>query len=383
MKRAVTYFILSATCTIGALADGLRFSHGPYLQNVTTDEATIFFTTNERTFSWVEIESEEWNTPRRYFNTEAGLVQAYRYDNAVHIKNLKPGKNYRYRLVSKEIKDFQPYKITYGDSIASEWYSFNTLPPKMQDCSFVIVNDIHDNAEKLRTLLELSSYEKADAIFYLGDMINHFDNPETPYNGFIDVSTELFAKNKPFIAVRGNHETRGNLARTYHNYIGRKQGEFYGIYYYGNTAIIVLDTGEDKPDTHPVYGGINRFDEYRRQQAEWLEKEIGSKRFRKTKNRIVLMHIPPVHTSRTATPEDHAVGHLAELFTPIFNKAKVDLVLSGHTHRHYFVEKRDGSNKFPVVINDHRSVAELSVNKEGIKIRITAADGNTIFDKQF
>ncbi|MBQ2786422.1 MAG: hypothetical protein IJF00_00500, partial [Bacteroidaceae bacterium] len=75
MKRAVTYFILSAICTIGALADGLRFSHGPYLQNVTTDEATIFFTTNARTFSWVEIESEEWNTPRQYFNTEAGLVQ--------------------------------------------------------------------------------------------------------------------------------------------------------------------------------------------------------------------------------------------------------------------------------------------------------------------
>lgn len=384
MNRAMVLTAMLVACMQALFADGFSFTHGPYLQNVGSSEAEVFFTTSSNAFSWVEVIGEEWKTPKRFYGADAGLLNAYCNSNAVRIEGLKPGKRYSYRMISKEMVEFRPYRITYGDSIASSWMSFSTLPEKMTNCSFVVVNDGHDDADKVRALLNLSSLSAADAVVFLGDMVSHFENANTLYDGFIDVSTELFAKEKPFIAVRGNHETRGNLARTLSRYVGRVNEKFYGTYYYGNTVLIVIDCGEDKPDGHPVYGGINKFDEYRIEQAHWLEREIKTSRFRKTKNRIVLMHIPPVQTSRTAAPEEYATGHLAELFIPVFNKANVDLVLSGHTHRHYFIEEGErGVNKFPVLINDNRSVVDLIINKDDIKVKITTLDGDVLFSKQF
>ncbi len=40
-----------------------------------------------------------------------------------------------------------------------------------------------------------------------------------------------------------------------------------------------MDTGEDKPDTHPVYNGLADFDQYRSEQAQWLQKEVQSDEF--------------------------------------------------------------------------------------------------------
>ena len=143
----------------------------------------------------------------------------------------------------------------------------------------------------------------------------------------------------------------------------------------------IFFTTSQRAAAHPVYGGINDFDSYRREQTMWLQQEIKSKRFRKCTNRIVLMHIPPFVTGDHGS-ENHAENELVELFTPIFNKAKIDLVLSGHTHRHYSIEP-DGKRQFPIVINDNRSVMDLTSDKEGIGVTITEIDGNVTMNKKF
>ena len=376
LKRLILSLFFAGNVLL-SVADGFRFNHGPYLQNLSSNEVTLFFTTSSRAFSWVEVKGDGWEKTRCFYTVNDGLVQAYNTQNEIKITGLEPGREYRYRLIAKEMKQFHPYKIIYGDSIASQWESFTTVPEKMDSCSFVIINDGHDDARKVARLLGCSQYEKADAVIYLGVMTSHIDNVDVPYKGFIDVSVDMFARNKPFIAVRGNHETRGNMGRSYGNYVARHNGRFYNIFYYGETAIIVLETGEDKPDTHPVYGGINRFDDYRREQARWLEQEVKSKRFRKTRNRIVLMHIPPILPREDNSPEGHAIKELSKLFVPIFNKAKIDLVLSGHMHRHYVVSAHPDANHFPIVVNDNKSVVDLKSGKEGIKVKITNENGST------
>lgn len=382
MKR-ILFALLALSLAHILPADDFRFGHGPYLQCMESDEVTVFFTTTVRAFSWVELDAGDGNTPKRFYSIDDGLVHAYDTRNAIRITGLVPGTEYRYRLVSKEMKEFHPYKIVYGDSIASEWESFRTFPEKPEACSFVIVNDIHDDATKLRTLLGHSQLHTADAVFFLGDMISYSEHEETPYRGFIDTSVDMFARNKPFFHIRGNHETRGNMARRFADYVGRTDGNYYGIRYFGNTAIVTIDTGEDKPDTHPVYGGINRFDEYRARQAQWLKEQVKTKRFRKTKNRIVLMHIPPVFVGRSATAEDHATGELRRLFMPIFKEAGIDVVLSGHIHNHFFFDTDEAGNCCPIVINDNKSVIDISSDKHGVRVKITTLDGKTTFDKTF
>ena len=50
-----------------------------------------------------------------------------------------------------------------------------------------------------------------------------------------------------------------------------REDKYYYSFNHGPVHIIVLDTGEDKADSHPVYAGLADFDKYRDSQAEWLK----------------------------------------------------------------------------------------------------------------
>lgn len=115
---------------------------------------------------------------------------------------MRPATAYDYRLCSKRIDDFQPYRVTFGDSIVSRWYAFRTPDPRSEECSFVALSDMHGDSAKLARLLALAGVESADRIFYVGDMMNYYDDEAVPFRGFIDKSVELFASERPFV-LRG------------------------------------------------------------------------------------------------------------------------------------------------------------------------------------
>lgn len=219
-------------------------------------------------------------------------------------------------------------------------------------------------------------------VFLLGDIMSYFHKPEQAYTSFIDVSVNKFATGKPFVIVRGNHETRGHLAREYDKFIYRPNGVYYALYTIGNTAIVMLDSGEDKPDSHPVYAGITAFDKYRQEQAEWLKKTVKSKEYKRAKHKIVMVHIPPA-TSTLKKDTDYGTKQVNDLFMPILNNADVDLMISGHTHTHYIIEKAKGVNNFPIMINDNKSASYISVDKRGIQVKTVNTEGETTFEHRF
>ncbi len=384
MKKVIINIML-LVCTLAATAQKLEFNHGPYLQNMGSDEATVYFTTNKEAFSWVEVTGDKWTKPQRFATVEAGQYNAYNKENRVRITGLRPATKYRYRLISKEITEYRPYSVKYGDSIATAWEEFTTFNPKQKSFTFALINDGHDKPEKVKTLLNKVSLGNMDMIFYLGDMMSYLDKEEAPYYAFIDPSVELFAKNKPFIAIRGNHETRGKFTRNYMNFIGCPNNRFYNIEYFGNTAIVILDTGEDKPDTQPVYAGMSCYDDYRMEQLEWLKKEASTKRFKAAKNKIVLMHIPPmlIDGDDANSPEEHAVQELEKHFLPLFNEIGIDISISGHTHRYIFYEKGKRGNNFPMITNDNKSIMLVKCDKNGINVKITNLNDEVLLDKQF
>ena len=173
-----------------SVADDFRFNHGPYLQNLSSNEVTLFFSTSARAFSRVEVKGDGWEEPKCFYTLSDGLVQAYNTQNAIRVTGLEPGREYSYRLVAKEMKQFHPYKIVYGDSIATRWESFTTVPEEKDSCSFVIINDGHDDAQKVARLLGLSQLDKADAVIYLGDMTSYIDMGMPLASASISVNTE-------------------------------------------------------------------------------------------------------------------------------------------------------------------------------------------------
>ena len=373
-------------------AESYKVNHGPYLQGLCYDGVIVVFTTSHKGFSKVEIRERGSEQVRVCDSRKDGLIMANNTHNVIRIDGLKPATDYEYRVVSTEVKDFQPYKVTFGEKITTEWQSFRTFDPKAKEFSFVVMNDIHDSAEKCRKLMDMQPMQRADMVFYVGDIMSYFAKPEQPYTSFIDVSVERFAKNKPFAVVRGNHETRGYLARTYDEFIhNTRDGKYYGFYTFGSTAVVMLDCGEDKPDNHPVYAGFVAFDEYRLEQVEWLKGVLKSKEFRKAKNRIVMLHIPPAVEAMKQQDEKcvegmlkwHGNVHWGQILLPLLNKAGIDLMISAHQHSFHSFEPQRGVIEFPLVINDNNSAMFVTSNEDGISVKITNLEGKELMNRTF
>jgi hypothetical protein len=75
------------------------------------------------------------------------------------------------------------------------------------------------------------------------------------------------AAGRPVYFARGNHDVRGAEARTLGRVLDTPAGHFHYSVRQGPVAFLVLDTGEDKADDHPVYAGLGTFDAYRSRQA--------------------------------------------------------------------------------------------------------------------
>lgn len=378
MKKIVFCFLGLLAVLYTASAQSYTFNHGPYLQELSEHAVTFVFTTSDKGFSWVEVKPDGGEAERHY-TVRNGLRDAYNTFNVIRVENLRPDTRYQYRLCSKQIADFQPYKVTFGDSIVSPWHRFSTPDPKATACSFIALSDMHQQPDKLGRLLNQAGVGSADMIFYVGDMMNYYDNEETPFRSFIDKSVELFASEKPFVLVRGNHETRGNMAREYARYVPKSSGKYYGAYRVGDIMFIVLDCGEDKPDDFWVYAGLTDFDGYRTEQAAWFGELIRSKAYKSAKWRIVMNHFPPLSHMESDNPERHGIQDITDKFLPLYNQAKIDLMISGHTHAYEFMspDKYDRLT-FPVIVNSTESVARIDIDGRTLKAKVTDTGGNTL-----
>jgi 3',5'-cyclic AMP phosphodiesterase CpdA len=217
-----------------------------------------------------------------------------------------------------------------------------------------------------------------------GDMVNSFYKPDQLFTSFIDVSVEKFATEKPFAMVRGNHETRGPLARQLKNFILRPNGTIYGLYMLGTTAVLMLDSGEDKYDHHREYYGATAFDRYREEQAVWLKAIVQTEAFRNAERRIVIVHIPPFYSRQEldpARPGSHSLNEVNRLFMPVLNSADVDLMLCGHTHRHSFLDIKEGENNFPILVNDNDSIIRVESSSGEIKVEVINEAGEETFNR--
>ena len=347
----------------------------PYLQAVSATEMSIRWITQKPSYSWVEI--TEGGVVRKVHGVTDGLVTAYNRIHEVVISGLTPGKKYSYRVASKEITDFQPYKVSYGETLYSSEFSFTTANPLAREASWLILNDIHDRPASFAHLLKLNGEDPYDFVFLNGDMFDYQTDEKQVIDHLLTPCTENFASRKPLMFVRGNHETRGKFARNLKDYF-TNPGNHYFTFQYGPVFAIALDTGEDKEDTHPVYAGIVDFDSFREQQALWLEKQLQSPACKKAKYRVVFMHIPPFYSG-----DAHGTLHCRKLFSPLFDKYKVDLVISGHTHRYGVHPPSAGNHSYPIIIGGgptegKRTLIKVKAGQQQLDLQMLGDDGTEV-----
>jgi predicted phosphodiesterase len=372
------FCLILASVSVQAQEDEkLIFSHGPYLQNVSETAATIIFATNKLVVPGVKIKSgaEDFKLAQ---NTNDGLLDVGSNLHQIRIENLQPGKEYQYKLYAKEIEVYRPYNVIFGEELISEAYSFKTFTPEQKEINFTVFCDIHDKAEKLGKYLDLNNVSEQDCYFLNGDIMGHLEHERQIFASFIDTCVSRFATQKPFFYARGNHETRGRFARELKNYLDLPNNEFYYAQTIGNTRFIVLDGGEDKPDTTAVYAGLTDFDNFRLKELEWLKKEVAGEAFQNAQFKIVIVHMPIIQNKMNW----YGMEFLAEHFGPVLEKAGIDLMISGHTHKNAWIKSSISGFGYPVMISSNNNYIEANVDEKIITLRLKDLDGKVVEEKQ-
>mgnify|MGYP003291171363 FL=1 len=260
-----------------AQSDDFKITGGPYLQMLGEHEVTIVWATNRDAVSWVEIAPDNdehfYATERpKFFQTDMGRKVVGTL-HRVHVTGLEKGTTYRYRIYSKEVTAQTDYYVQYGKTAASNVYDvkpfyFTTFDNDKKSVSFTVVNDIHGNNAMLAALTDNVRKDKNDFVLFNGDMVTTFASGQQIFDGFLTTAVKSFASEIPFFYARGNHETRGLFFAHYRDYFPSPTGQTYYSFQAGPVFFIVLDGGEDKPDSDIEYNGLGGFDTYGAQEAE-------------------------------------------------------------------------------------------------------------------
>jgi acid phosphatase type 7 len=357
--------------------DKLSIEHGPYLQAVTDSSVAIVWFTSKNCVSKVEYMPQgdrpfDGNEAKTAFSSNRGLIDANSRMHKITVTGLKPGVVYQYRIVSKEIAKFDAYTVAFGSTVTSGPYRMRTWNPQKAEFTFCVVNDIHEKTDVLKGLLKEVPWDRTDAMILNGDMVNHWSQEDQMFKGWLDACVEQFAKETPFVYVRGNHDTRGALARNLIDYFPTATGEFYYAFQHGPVSFLVLDSGEDKADSNKEYSGLVYFDAYRAKETEWLKKAVEDRSFQASLYRIVLVHMPLYGAS------GYGIKQIRDLWSPILNKANIDLTLSAHTHRFARIDPNESANRYPIIINAPDTLVTVDVLNDHLGVSVKKADGQVV-----
>ena len=352
------------------------FRMKPYLQNPVGNGITVMWETTVPSYCWVEYGTDTTQLKRARTIVD-GQVVCNNYLHKIRIDGLQPGQKYYYRVCSQEILLYQAYKKVFGNTAQSAFSEF-TLPATDTDSfTAVVFNDLHQHTQTFRALCQQIKNVNYDFVVFNGDCV---DDPvdHNQATSFISELTEGVCGDRiPTFFMRGNHEIRNAYSiglRDHYDYVGDRT---YGSFNWGDTRIVMLDCGEDKPDDHWVYYGLNDFTQLRNEQVDFLKKELSSKEFKKAGKRVLIHHIPLYGND--------GKNLCANLWTKLLEKAPFNISLNAHTHKYAYHPKGELGNNYPVIIGggykmDGATVMILEKKKDELRVKVLNAKGKILLD---
>jgi hypothetical protein len=196
----------------------------------------------------------------------------------------------------------------------------------------------------------------------------------------LDGAVGSFASTIPLIWVRGNHETRGRLARDFPSYVDLPEGRHFRSFDQGAVHFTILDSGEDKVDQSPEYSGLVDFAQYRREQAEWLASEVETEAFQRAKYRVVFSHMP-FPSAGTGQGDFRGMEDCFERFGAILNNAGISMMISGHIHSPAIIQAEEDRHNYPIVRGggpkgDRRTIIRVDATDRMLEATVLRPDGS-------
>ncbi len=269
----------------------------PYLQVRSDGSLTVMWATKTPAYGWVEY------GPSDALGQTADLViDGLRHANTtlhrVQLNDINDGDSLHYRAAWKPINSFTAYRVKFADPVYTPIHTAKTLPGPEEVVRAVFFNDIHSKHNTFNRLIKHLDNFAYDFSLFNGDCFMDPRNEAAFLRSLRVYNAGIHAAERPVIYHRGNHECRGAFARHIRKWIAPPGGRFYGAFTAGPVRFILLDAGEDKYDGHQDYSGLNNFERYRREQVDFLQKEVQSQAFKTASYRVLVHHIPLYDTSK-------------------------------------------------------------------------------------
>ena len=327
----------------------------PLLQNPCEDSMNVVWAIKANATGYVEF----GDTPELGQKAVTDHFGLNPYDDRflqTRITGLAPGKTYYYRTVTVPIDFKNAYNIVPGETVFSRVYRFTTPDSNASNATFSVINDTHQNTPVLAKLMPKLDELKADYTVWNGDLINDYYTDEQVITNIARPADAAFAAEKPLLFVRGNHDYRGpwcrNLPRLLtpwcHADLKYRNLGYNFAFRQGPLAIISLDTGEDKPDAHPVFSGMVQYEHNMYRQAEWLEETLKRQDIASAPYIVAFCHIPLCEPRPNANPGTTLEGYASysglglKLWGSLLDQAGVQIIISAHQHSYRFSEPGEG-----------------------------------------
>ena len=373
------------TCTAGSL-DGELFAGPPVVSGPGSDGVTVLQPIQRTATGHLEyaVDGGQW---QRVESLHAGMRPMSDHVLKFRLPELPQGKSIRYRIVAHtigwvKVRQFFHGEMRAGKQQTSEERAFRSLNNEANETRFVVWNDTHENDETLRTLQKQTSTFRPDFLLWNGDQSNdvHFERDMSEQ--FLTPQGMAIADQWPLAYVRGNHECRGPAAWSLPQFTGAPNDEYYYGFRSGPVAALVMDTGEDKPDSSRYYGGTAAYAQFQEAQAKWLKRVVTSDWFVSAPHKILFCHIPLWFRHPRYSFSGHQLCR--KLWAPTLVDAGVSLVISGHTHTHRWLPK-SGDQPIAQLVGGgpdpaSATIIEANADRTSIQLSMRQLDGTVVAD---
>ena len=346
----------------------------------------IMVPVKEKCIMWVEVDGV------RYYDSSNGINRSETPVHRMMLPMAVLDKAKKYTLGYRKIINRKPYFPELEDEVCVD-YGFR--PIESENINIYHISDTHN---LIKSPVEAGQYfdnkgEALDLLVLNGDIPDHSGTVEN-FDTVYEIVSRLTQGGIPTVFSRGNHDLRGLCAEAFADYTPSDKGASYYTLRVGPIWAILLDCGEDKPDTNAEYGGTIDCHSFRLAQTDFLKKVIENAKDEYeadgVKYKLVISHVPFSH--KLEPPFDIEPEIYTEWCKLLGESVKPDLMISGHLHRCFTAMPGSGFDTYgqpcPVIVgstlirpNKEKDIDEgfvgcaLTLEKKSAKVVFNKNDG--------
>lgn len=266
-----------------------------------------------------------------YYNHSNGIRISSAGVHKIFIPAEVLDKEGKYTVIVQNMIERLPY-FPKSEPAFEKTYKFKPIN-KTNDINIYHLADVHG---ELQQAVDAAKYcgKELDLLIMNGDIASTsdtFDDIILCYK----IASEVTRGEIPCIISRGNHDLRGFGAENLAKCMPGDAEKSYYTFRVGCIWGILVDTGEDKDDDHPEYGGTVCCHDFRLEQEKMIQNTIknAENEYEQegVKYKVVVSHVP--FTFKRREPFDIERELYSNWSKLIKDNIKPNFMICGHTHR--------------------------------------------------